>query len=130
MRDDIEVVIQLPTALLRRYLRISKRNGKSLNEELLTGLSYAIALKEKQKKPPDIFGLAGKGAETIRDSRQSFEESILRAVLDKNHWNISKSAKELGISRPTIYDMIARYKVKKTGKPSSGKLRPPQEDIA
>jgi DNA-binding NtrC family response regulator len=129
MRDEIQIVIKIPNELFIRYLRVSKLNGRSLNEQVLKALSSAIAQKQEQKEFANAFGRANKAAKTIRDSRRSLEESLIRFVLNKNNWNITKSAKELGVSRPTIYDLIAKYQVK-INNPSSNKSQLSDKDIA
>ncbi|MCJ7578870.1 MAG: sigma 54-interacting transcriptional regulator [candidate division Zixibacteria bacterium] len=44
------------------------------------------------------------------------EKKKILHVLDKNGWNQSKSAEELGISEPTLRRRLKRYKIKKTAK--------------
>ena len=46
---------------------------------------------------------------TLGDSEKNHIENILK----KNNWNVSKSAKELGIDRVTLYNKIKKYQLKK-----------------
>jgi len=47
------------------------------------------------------------------DSLKAIEKEHLLRILDKNEWNISKSAKILEIDRSTLYSKIKRYGISK-----------------
>lgn len=47
----------------------------------------------------------------LRQSKQSIERNILESTLEKNNWNKSRAAKQLGISRPLLYSLIKKYKL-------------------
>ena len=51
---------------------------------------------------------------TLRASRNSREKDLVRLAMEKAEWNVSRAAEELGISRPTLYQLLARYGLKKT----------------
>ncbi len=51
----------------------------------------------------------------IRQKLQKVEFEIIQKALIRNAWNISKTAVELGISRPTLHDMINKYGLKSIG---------------
>ena len=46
---------------------------------------------------------------SLKGARDATEREMLAEALRKNNGNISKTAKSLGISRPTLYDLIARH---------------------
>jgi two-component system NtrC family response regulator len=48
-------------------------------------------------------------ASTLREARQELERELILTKLRENNGNISKTARTLGISRPTLYELIARY---------------------
>jgi two-component system, NtrC family, response regulator len=48
---------------------------------------------------------------TLRDARHLREKELVQLVLEKVNGNLSKAALELGISRPTLYQLISRYGV-------------------
>ncbi|MGA6826459.1 PEP-CTERM-box response regulator transcription factor [Nitrospira sp. NS4] len=52
-------------------------------------------------------------ASTLRESRESREKDLVRLAMEKAGGNISRAAAELGISRPTLYQLLARYGLKK-----------------
>jgi two-component system NtrC family response regulator len=50
---------------------------------------------------------------TLRASRDSREKDIVRLAMGKAEGNVSRAAADLGISRPTLYQLLARYGLKK-----------------
>jgi two-component system NtrC family response regulator len=46
---------------------------------------------------------------TLRVARDLREKELVRFVLEKADGNLSKAAVELGISRPTLYQLLSRY---------------------
>jgi two-component system, NtrC family, response regulator len=50
---------------------------------------------------------------SLRVSRESREKDLVRLAMEKAGGNVSKAAAELGISRPTLYQLLARYGLKK-----------------
>ena len=52
-------------------------------------------------------------ASTLRASRDSREKDLVRLAMEKADGNVSRAAAELGISRPTLYQLLARYGLKK-----------------
>ena len=45
----------------------------------------------------------------LREARKAIEREIIERVLAKTAGNITRAATELGISRPTLYDLISKY---------------------
>ena len=52
-------------------------------------------------------------ASTLRASRESREKDLVRMAMEKAEGNVSRAAADLGISRPTLYQLLARYGIKK-----------------
>ncbi len=50
-----------------------------------------------------------RSASTLREAVQELEREMVVTKLRENNGNISKTARMLGISRPTLYELIARY---------------------
>ena len=50
---------------------------------------------------------------TLRRSRENREKDLVRLAMEKAEGNISRAAGDLGISRPTLYQLLARYGLKK-----------------
>ena len=45
----------------------------------------------------------------LRQSKRDIERTLLESTLTKNNWNKSKTARQLGISRPLLYSLIKKY---------------------
>jgi two-component system, NtrC family, response regulator len=54
-------------------------------------------------------GNAEAASSTLKEAKEMLERDIIANALRENNGNISKTAKALGISRPTLYDLMARY---------------------
>jgi len=46
---------------------------------------------------------------TLREAKDEVERDMISRALQANGGNISKTAKALGISRPTLYELLARH---------------------
>ena len=60
----------------------------------------------------DLGVSAGEGqSETLnlREVRQNAESKAIRVALTRSYGNISKAAELLGITRPTLYDLMNKY---------------------
>ncbi len=55
----------------------------------------------------------GAGAPTLRASRESREKDLVRLAIEKAAGNLSRAAADLGISRPTLYQLLDRYGLRK-----------------
>jgi two-component system NtrC family response regulator len=86
--------------------------------ELENRVSRAVLMAEDPYITPKNLGLQepnvtnGEGL-TLKTSRQSREKDLIRVALEKHAGNLSKTATELGISRPTLYQLLARYGLKR-----------------
>jgi two-component system NtrC family response regulator len=58
---------------------------------------------------PDVK-YEGKG---LREARESIERDLIMRALSMNKGNISRAAEELGISRPTLYDLMEKLRIGK-----------------
>jgi two-component system NtrC family response regulator len=58
-----------------------------------------------------IDGIEGMEAESLnlREVRQRAEPKAIRTALMKNFGNISRAAEQLGVTRPTLYDLLNKY---------------------
>jgi two-component system NtrC family response regulator len=45
----------------------------------------------------------------LREVRQRAESKAIRVALMKNFGNISRAAEQLGVTRPTLYDLMNKY---------------------
>jgi two-component system NtrC family response regulator len=87
--------------------------------ELENRIKRAVVMAEGKYVTPENLELkdpssAEEEASTLRASRDSREKDLVRLAMEKAEWNVSKAAVELGISRPTLYQLLARYGLKNT----------------
>jgi two-component system response regulator HydG len=62
--------------------------------------------------PPDsLTALFAGEAMPLKDALEIPEQMILRAALERNHWNRQETARELQIDRTTLYKKMRRYKL-------------------
>lgn len=82
--------------------------------ELENRVMRAIVMAEGKYVSPENLELnslscAGSDSTTLRTARDVREKELVQSVLEKTDGNVSKAAVELGISRPTLYQLLSRY---------------------
>ncbi len=50
---------------------------------------------------------------SLQEVREEAESTHIRAALQRNNWNVTKAARDLGTSRTTLYDLLDKYKIPK-----------------
>jgi len=86
--------------------------------ELENRIKRAVVMAEgKYVTPANLElkdpSLSEEEASTLRASRDSREKDLVRLAWEKAEGNVSRAAAELGISRPTLYQLLTRYGLKK-----------------
>jgi len=86
--------------------------------ELENRIKRAVVMAEGRYVTPQSLELrespaSGEDASTLRASRESREKDLVRLAMEKTDGNVTRAAAELGISRPTLYQLLARYGFKK-----------------
>jgi two-component system, NtrC family, response regulator len=130
LRDREDDIVELAHHLLECFSRELRRPAKKFTttalealrnhpwpgnvRELQNRIKRALVLAEGPFIGPSDLELgtpaAGRvGAATLRQAREEVEKEIILKKLRDTKGNISKAARALGISRPTLYEMIARY---------------------
>jgi two-component system NtrC family response regulator len=81
--------------------------------ELENKVKRAVILSEQKLLTPMDLDLTlpveENPAHSLRDVRTVAEREHIVKVLGKWDWNITKSAQEMGISRPTLHDLMKKY---------------------
>jgi two-component system NtrC family response regulator len=49
----------------------------------------------------------------LREAREALEKDLIQCALKENKGNITRTASELGISRPTLHEMISKYAIER-----------------
>jgi len=45
----------------------------------------------------------------LKEARETLEKELVEKAIARSSGNMSKAAVELGISRPTLYDLMEKY---------------------
>jgi two-component system NtrC family response regulator len=53
------------------------------------------------------------GATTLRQARERVEREMIEQALKRNYGKITSAAAELGISRPTLYELMEKLGIPK-----------------
>ncbi|NOZ25933.1 MAG: PEP-CTERM-box response regulator transcription factor [Nitrospirae bacterium] len=85
--------------------------------ELENRIQRAVVMSDTQLVEPDDLGFTERPFQgvsafagmTLREARDRVEKEMLVAAIEKNNGNIAKAAGELGISRPTLYDLMKKH---------------------
>ena len=86
--------------------------------ELENRVKRAVVMAEGRYVTPENLELRdpvaseGNGA-SLKASRESREKELVRLAMEKAEGNVSRAAVDLGISRPTLYQLLMRYGLKK-----------------
>ena len=128
-RDREEGRLILARTLLTKYAELQKRaiNGFSDDavqaieayswpgnvRELENKIKGAVIMADGKMVTAADLGLQGGDEEgeslNLREVRQVAETKAIRVALTKSFGNISKAAELLGITRPTLYDLLNKY---------------------
>jgi DNA-binding NtrC family response regulator len=126
-KDDIPLLIEY---FIKKYNRLMNRNVKGINQKALNLLKNyefpgnvreleniierAIVLcKNNEIRETDLPLHKGEtliSVELISD----VEKQHIKKILKKYDWNISRSAKVMGIDRVTLYNKIEKYEIHKS----------------
>jgi two-component system NtrC family response regulator len=134
LRERKGDIMVLATFFLKRYgdlytKRIRGFNSAALESmetyewpgnirELENKIQRAVLLSDGPLIEPHDLGFDAKlttqwkaqsGIRTLKEAKEGVEKEMVVSSLDRNEGNIAKSAEELGISRPTLYDLMKKY---------------------
>jgi two-component system, NtrC family, response regulator len=132
LRERGEDILLLAKALLQRYSAESKKKVSGFNRQAITALQTygwpgnirelenrikrAVIMAEGQRLTPEDLELGspyatryeGKG---LKQAREALEKEIIQKALAKNKGNLTQTANELGISRPTLHELIEKLEI-------------------
>ncbi|HHY84919.1 MAG TPA: PEP-CTERM-box response regulator transcription factor [Verrucomicrobia bacterium] len=126
LRERLSDVPVLAKAFLRRFA--AQNNRASLNfsaaalraiqhhqwpgnvRELENRVRRAVIMAEGRYVSPEDLELSDTGDSsrlpTLKQARETAERDAIQAALQRNGGKISRAAEELGISRPTLYELL------------------------
>ena len=127
--------VLLAHALVRQYVQEHKRTSLTLLPDAVAAIEAhpwpgnvrelqncakrAVIMAEGNVLRAADFGLAAPAAEdarTLRDVRDEAERDAVLRVLSRVNGNLSRAAELLGISRPTLYDLLNRFGLKEASR--------------
>jgi two-component system, NtrC family, response regulator len=82
--------------------------------ELENRIQRAVILSQDAYLRPEDLDLAGDGGTaperpTLQDARDRAERTLLVEALTRNAGNVTRSAKDLDVSRPTLHDLLNKH---------------------
>lgn len=132
LRDRGEDVVLLANSFLSHFNKEYGKNIKGYNTEaLLQVQTYkwpgnVRELENRVKRavimargnlvaPEDLdLQLLEKGGRlTLRQAKKKLERNFIREALIRNRGNISRAARELAVSRATLYDLLEKHQIDK-----------------
>ena len=91
--------------------------------ELENRIKRAVVMAEGRYVTPENLELqaaAASDAATLKASRDHREKELVRLAMEKAEGNVTRAASYLGVSRPTLYQLLARYGIKKKSEDQKG----------
>ncbi len=133
LRDRGEDIPLLAQAFLQRYADENRRRvtgfapdaARALKEyswpgnvrELENRIRRAVIMADGAKITLADLGLdrsyARYTAMTLREAREALERDLVEAALSRTRGNMSRAADELGISRPTLYELLEKLGIRR-----------------
>ena len=127
LRDRADDILPLAEIFLKKYAEKYHRPVETLSaeaaqrltshgwsgniRELQNVIEKAVILSEgKTLQVNDLsMNTTAKGSSGIRQTLDEAEEKTIRDTMARCNGNLSQVAKELGISRPTLYSKLKKY---------------------
>jgi len=90
--------------------------------ELENKVQRAVIMSDSSTIEPEAldFSLKTGNAEipsfsnlTLKDAREMLEREMVVSAMENQRWNMAKAAEVLGISRPTLYDLVKKHNISK-----------------
>lgn len=139
LRERDEDILLLAKAFLDRYALASRKKIKGFTtqaihalqgypwpgnvRELENRVKRAVIMAEGPKvTPQDLemkFLYSESHRKNLKEAREELERDLIQRALGRNRGNITQTARELGISRPTLYELMEKFALNGKGeKPS------------
>jgi two-component system NtrC family response regulator len=133
LRDRVGDAVLLAHAFVQRFGRENGRGGLGLAEdavasieahrwtgnvrELENAVKRAVIMAEGARVTAEDLGLQAPDGEgetlNLREVRDEAERRAVLRVLSRTNGNVARAADMLGVSRPTLYDLMNRFGLKK-----------------
>ncbi|HTA29164.1 MAG TPA: PEP-CTERM-box response regulator transcription factor [Candidatus Cybelea sp.] len=80
--------------------------------QLENNIRRAVIMAEGKRltvKDLELSAVAGGAATSLKDARENLEREMIQNALRKHSGKIAPAAAELGVSRPTLYDLMEKH---------------------
>jgi two-component system NtrC family response regulator len=85
--------------------------------ELENRVKRAVIMAEGSKITPQDLELVSQYAKyeghVLKEAREGLEKDLIEKAISRNKGNLTKAAEELGIARPTLYELMEKVGIKK-----------------
>jgi two-component system NtrC family response regulator len=132
LRERGADIVMLAKVLLQRFGDEAKKKVAGFSREALLSLEQypwpgnirelenrirrAVTLTDNPSITPEDLDLPTPDEKqeelTLKEARDAVEKRVIAQTLAKTGGNISKAATILGVSRPTLHDLISRHAIK------------------
>jgi two-component system NtrC family response regulator len=138
LRDREDDTLFLAQQFLQKFAAQNERKGLSFApdalraikrypwpgnvRELQNRVQRAVIMADRKRISVDDMELGSFGAaepSTLKEAREAVEREMIQQALARNFGKISGAANDLGISRPTFYELMEKLGIPKTGKSDS-----------
>jgi two-component system, NtrC family, response regulator len=132
LRDREEDIRLLAQYFLQRFATESNKAGMAMDQDALRALDRhqwpgnvrelencirrAVIMAEGKRltvKDLELVGSKAGTATNLKDARENLEKEMIHAALRKYGGKIAPAAVDLGVSRPTLYDLMQKYGIAK-----------------
>ena len=133
LREREDDILVLATAMLQRYAdenrkkitgftkqairAIETHNWPGNIRELENRIKRAVIMAEGSKIAPEdlelVSGLKKYEKRGLKEAREALERDYIRRALARNKGSITKAAEELGLTRPTLYELMEKLEIAK-----------------
>ena len=132
LRDRVGDISLLAQAFLKRFAMETAKDAPKFTDEALRAMEShpwvgnvrelenkvrrAVIMAEGRRIRPEDLELAPNSQvagprRTLKEAREAVEREIIVNALDHNNGKISRAAVELGVSRPTLYELMEKLAI-------------------
>lgn len=82
--------------------------------ELQSRIKRAVVMADDTLIKPEDLDLQSKTTMlTLKEAREQLEQRLVCEALERHQGNITKTAKQLGVTRPTLHDLMKKFDISK-----------------
>ena len=133
LRERNEDVLLLARVFLERYTQANKKKIKGFTQQALDAIEQynwpgnvrelenrikrAVIMTDEKKITPEDLEISQAGVPRerlgLREARDLLEKEMVVKSIARNEGNLTKASTELGVSRPTLYDLMEKFGIPK-----------------